>query len=173
MGALCEVGIAFEKAKRVAQSGDKANEVKKALMAQFSENCTSVNANSPPVHLGKLFVCIILKALVQFSAQPSSQLDVLSNCMSHLAMCANQCPSFLAGENSSLEVTMRACMSIAQINNSRDDEDVIFLKLSALDVFVTITAVPQIKHSIMKLTKLSPLDEELQQRAGLPIRFTH
>ena len=97
MGALCEVGIVFKKAKRVAQSGVKANEVEKALVAQFPENCTSVNANSPPAHLSKLFPPTMLKALVQFSAQPSSQLDVLSNCMPHLVTCANQCPSLLAG----------------------------------------------------------------------------
>jgi len=156
MGALCAVGIAYEKAKRVADnSGGKTNEVEKALLAQFPESCTSVNSNSPPAHLGKRFLPTMLEALVAFSIQPSTQVEVLSNCMSHLATCASQCPSLLAGDETSLEALMRACMSIAKTNNSEEEEDVTFLRLSALDVFATISAVPQIKRSIMKPT-ISP-----------------
>ena len=127
------------------------------------------NGEDTLTHLGKLFLPTMLEALVQFSAQPSSQLDVLLNCMSHLAACANKCPSLLAGGNSLLEAMMCACMSIAQINNSRDDEAVIFLKLSALNVFATITAVPQIKHSIMKLTTLSPCSVGEADRQSSPL----
>ncbi|KAL7537732.1 hypothetical protein ACHAXR_008907 [Thalassiosira sp. AJA248-18] len=155
MGALTQVGIAYEKAKRVMSAttsdGEKSSEVEKALLAQFPEACTTVNSNSPPAHLGKLFLPNMLEALVNFSTQSNSQqVDVLSECTSHLSTCAMQCPSLLAGDESSLTALMRGCMSLAQINNPENDEDVTFLKLSALDVFATISAVPQIKRSIMK-----------------------
>ena len=157
MGALCQVGIAYERAKRVmsVQSDRKTNEVEKALLSQF-ENCTTVNSSSPPAHLGKLLVPSMLETLVNFSTVPSTQVDMLSSCVSHLSTCSNQCPSLLAGDESSLTALMRACMSIAQITNHDNDEDVTFLKLSALDVFATISAVPQIKRSIMKPTSPSP-----------------
>ena len=158
IGALCQVGIAYEKTKRVndaSSTGQATNEIEKALLAQFPENCTSVNSNSPPARLGKLFLPNMLEALVAASTTPQStatQVDVLSNCMSHLSTCSNQCPSLLAGDETSLTSLMRACMSIAQLANVHNDEDITFLRLSALDVFATITAVPQIKRSITKPT---------------------
>jgi len=155
LGALCEVGIAYEKAKRVAQSG-KDDEIEKALLAQFPETCTSVNSSSPPAQLGKLLLPSMLEALVRFSVQPSSPAIILSDCATHLATCADRCPSLLAGDAASLEAVMRACMSVAQVANSQEDEDVTYLKLSALDVLATISAVPQIKRSIMKPTSPSP-----------------
>ena len=89
IGALCQVGIAYEKTKRVndaSSTGQATNEIEKALLAQFPENCTSVNSNSPPAHLGKLFLPNMLEALVAASTTQSAttQVDVLSNCMSHL-----------------------------------------------------------------------------------------
>jgi len=152
MGAFCQIGMSYEKAKRVSEAGVKAaNEVEKALLAQFSEQCTEVNSNSPPAQLGKLYLPAMLEALVASSTQ-SNQVDVLSKCMSHLSTCSNQCPSLLAGDETSLTALMRCCMSIAQLTNTQNDEDITFLRLSALDVFATISAVPQIKRSIMKPT---------------------
>lgn len=154
MGALCQVGIAFERAKRVNDAavagGNQVNEVEKALLAQFPESCNTLSLNSPPAHLGKAFLPSMLESLVAFSSQPSSQVDVLSKCMSHLSTCSNQCPSLLAGDEASLAALMRGCMAIAQRGNAQEDDDVTFLKLSSLDVFATITAVPQIKRTIMK-----------------------
>ena len=153
LGALCGVSIAYEKAKRAMSSSGSGNEVERALLAQFSEACTEVNANSPPAQLGKMVLPTMLEQLVQFSTARQSMLqnvDTLSKCMSHLSTASSQCPSLLAGDEASLTSLMRACMSIAQIVNSEEDEDVTFLKLSALDVFATITAVPQIKKTIMK-----------------------
>mmetsp|Transcript_8011 Transcript_8011/g.18079 ORF Transcript_8011/g.18079 Transcript_8011/m.18079 type:complete len:1133 (-) Transcript_8011:122-3520(-) len=149
LGALCQVGIAYEKAKRVSEGNKETNEVERLLLAQFPENCTDVNPNSPPAHLGKLFLPNMLEALVTHTTS-QTQMDVLSNCMSHLSTCSNQCPSLLAGDDTCLLALMRGCTSIAQITNTQNDEDVTFLRLSALDVFATITAVPQIKRWIMK-----------------------
>lgn len=152
IGALCQLGIAYEKAKLV-NDGNATNEVEKALiLAQFQENCTrNVDSNSPPAQLGKLFLPNMLEALVAASStQASAQVEVLSKCMSHLSTCANLCPSLLAGDEISLTALMQASMSIAQLANPQNDEDITFLRLSALDVFATISAVPQIKRSIMK-----------------------
>ena len=154
MGALCEVGIAYEKAKR-ALSTESENEIEKAVMAQFPAKYANVDPKSPVAHLGRMYLPTMLEAMVTFATHASTQVDILSNCMSHLSACSSQCPSLLAGDETSLASLMRACMSIAQIN-SQDDEDITFLRLSALDVLATIVCVPQIKQSILQPNKNSP-----------------
>jgi hypothetical protein len=158
MGALCQVGIAYEKAKRVISAENKkpsSNEIEKALLAQFPEKSTSVETNSPPADLGKMYMPSMLNALVSFATPVPSHLDVLTSCMGHLSTCSLQCPSMLAGGESSLTFLMRSCMSIAQIS-SHDDEDITFLRLSALDVLATISGIPQIKRSILQPNGGSP-----------------
>ena len=164
VGALTSVGIAYEKAKRVAASdrhgGGKSDDVEQALLAQCAERCTSVDAHSPPSRLGQLFLPGMLQSIVRMlpsSANDSDAAKALSACVSHLSACADQCPSLLAGEESTLMALLRACMSIAQLTSGADDEEVAFLKLSALDALATLTAVPQIKRCIMKpVTSPSP-----------------
>jgi len=157
IGALVQVGIAYEKAQRIMSSQSSSrDQTEQALMAQFDEKSTIVDASSPSAIIGKYFLPTVLEALVA-NGNPlrSNQIDVLSSCMSHLSTCSIQCPSMLAGDDTSLTCLLRTCMYFAQIN-SQGDEDITFLKLSALDVMATITSVPQIKRSILKPIGKSP-----------------
>lgn len=157
MGALVHVGIAHEKAQRIMSlQSSSRDQIEQALMAQFDEKSTTVDASSPSAIIGKHFLPTMLEALVAFgNPLPSNQIDVLSSCMSHLSTCSIQCPSMLAGDDTSLTCLLRTCMFFAQVN-SQGDEDITFLKLSALDVLATITGVPQIKRSILKPIGTSP-----------------
>jgi hypothetical protein len=157
IGALVQVGIAHEKAQRIMSSQCfSRDQTEQALMAQFDEKSTTVDASCPSAIIGKHFLPTMLEALVAFGNQlPSNQIDALSSCMSHLSTCSIQCPSMLAGDDAALTCLLRTCMYFAQIN-SQGDEDIMFLKLSALNVLATITSVPQIKRSILKPIRKSP-----------------
>lgn len=157
MGALLQVGIAHEKAQRIMSSpSSSTDQMEQALMAQFDERSTTVDVTKPSAIIGKHFLPTLLEALTVFgkSLLPN-QIDVMSKCMSHLSTCSIQCPSMLAGDDTSLTCLLRTCMKFAQLN-SQGDEDITFLKLSALDVLATITSVPQIKRSILKPIGTSP-----------------
>ena len=157
MKALLQVGIAHEKAQRIMalqKSGKDAME--QALMAQFDERSTNVDASFASAIIGKQFLPTMLEALVGFgSSLTTNQIDIISSCMSLLSTCSIQCPSMLAGDNYSLDCLFRTCMAFAQING-RGDEDVNFLKLSALDVLATCICVPQIKRLVLKPFGASP-----------------
>lgn len=154
MGALVQVGIAHEKAQRIMSLGK--DQMEQAIMAQFDEKSTTVDASSPSAIFGKHFLPTMLEALTVFgNSLSSNQVDVMTSCMSHLSTCSIQCPSMLAGDDTSLTCLLRTCMKFAQIN-SQGDEDITFLKLSALDVLATITSVPQIKRAILKPIGTSP-----------------
>ena len=157
MGALLQVGIAHEKAQRIMSSPNSGKDImEQALMAQFDEKSTTVDASSPSAIIGKHFLPTLLEALTVFGNSLSpNQIEVMSKCMSHLSTCSIQCPSMLAGDDTSLTCLLRTCMKFAQING-QGDEDITFLKLSALDVLATITSVPQIKRSILKPIGTSP-----------------
>eukprot|EP00985_Skeletonema_marinoi_P027946 scaffold23596_cov208-Skeletonema_marinoi.AAC.4 len=156
MGALLQVGIAHEKAQRIMSSSSSKDQMEQALMAQFDEKSTTVDASSPSAIIGKHFLPTMLEALTIFgNSLSSNQVDVMSSCMSHLSTCSIQCPSMMAGDDTSLTCLLRTCMKFAQIN-SQGDEDITFLKLSALDVLATITSVPQIKRLILKPIGTSP-----------------
>ena len=59
--------------------------MERVLLEQFLESCASVDPDSPPACLGVVFLPRVLEALAGFSALPSSQAEVLSSCVSHLA----------------------------------------------------------------------------------------
>ena len=155
--ALLQVGIAHEKAKRIMSSQSASrDQIEQVLMAQFEEKSSTVDASSASALIGKMFLPTILEGLTAAgNPLPTTQIDILSSCMSHLSTCSIQCPSMLAGDDSSLTCLLRTCMHFAQLNN-QGNEDISFLKLSALDVLATITNVPQIKRMILKPSSKSP-----------------
>ena len=93
MGALLQVGIAHEKAQRIMSSTQSKDQMEQALMAQFDEKSTTVDASSPSAIIGKHFLPTMLEALTVFgNSLSSNQVDVMSSCMSHLSTCSIQCP---------------------------------------------------------------------------------
>lgn len=158
VGALCQIGIAYERAKRVMEGGERSNEIESALLAQLQERCTDVDSNSPASQLGQLFLPAALDALTSFATSSStqaSQLNILSSCMSHISACSEQCPSLLAGNDQALTALLRSFMAIAQIP-SQEDEEIAALRLSALEIIATVCSVPQIKRMILKPVGKSP-----------------
>ncbi|KAL3785690.1 hypothetical protein HJC23_008723 [Cyclotella cryptica] len=149
--ALVGVGVAYEKAKRVMSTKGKSD-VEKALLMQIPERCTEVDIRSPPAEMGMVYLPTLLNSLLGYLE--SSNVDVLSKCIGHLSTCSMQCPSLLAGGETSLTFVVQTCMSIAQSSRSIEDYD--HVKLSALDVIATICSVPQIKRTILQPNGISP-----------------
>ena len=172
IGALCQVGVAFETAGRRrpaaavdAPGGGGARseaEARARLLlaeAEFDDQRprADVDPGSPPARLGGAFLPPALESLLLLVAHSSARrrLGPLSRCASHLSTCAERCPSLLAGDGAALAASMRACMSMARIapnddDEDEDEEDVASLRLSALDALATMCSVPGIRRSMAK-----------------------
>ncbi len=154
LGALCQVGVAYEKSKKFT-TAQSVHDMEKMITAQFDVKTANVDPSSPAAELGKKYLPSILDSLDSLVSSGCNHVHVLTNCMAHLSTCSVQCPSILLGDEQSLWALVRSCMSIGQLTNHVDDR-VSFLRLSALDVLASVSSVPQIKRSLLKPNRMSP-----------------